>query len=271
MSVRNCISAAAALVLFLTTGACIIAVVDYPGDREFPSETTTNVYEFQEGGDLILENMDGDIFIEGWDRDEVELVLEKFFNPRSGRLGIYGRRDFVPEVDVEETEGLLRIRTRSREMEMGSVNFIMKVPHSINLRRIISREGYISVSGIYGKSVLEVIKGDVAVENYSGSLSVFVEEGSIEAELLDLRDSDDINLSAGRGDITIRLLEEVKAFVEASVSGGEIVSDFEYEKQEPFDRAAFQIGEGGPGIRLSTLDGSVFIHRPPGEISRQEK
>ena len=216
--------------------------------------------------------MDGEISIEGWDRNDVELVLEKFFNPRDGaRFGIYGKRDFVPEVDVEETEGALRIRTRSRELEMGQVNFILKVPHSINLKRIITREGFISISGIYGESVLEVIQGDVMVENYSGSLSVFVEDGSIEAELLDLHDSDEISLNASSGDVTIRLPEGVNAFVEASVSDGEIFSDFDFEKTESSDRISFQIGDAGAGIRLSTLNGSVFIRRTLKDILRQEK
>jgi hypothetical protein len=272
MKIQKYLITAAALIVGLTAGACIIAVVDYPAGRDMPSETTTDYYELLDGGELTIESMDGDVTIEGWDRNDVKLVLEKFINtPDSARFGIYGKRDFIPEVDVEETEGALRIRTRSRESDMGYVNFVLKVPHSINLKRIIVREGNIMVSGIYGQSVLEAIKGDITVENYSGSLKTFVEDGSIEAELLDLHDNDDVRLTANRGDVTIRLSSELNAFFEASVSGGEIISDFEMKDDNASDRVSFQVGEEGANIRLSTLDGSIFIRRILDEISSREK
>jgi hypothetical protein len=273
MRVRDKMVWAASLFLLLAAGACVIAVVEYPGGRDFPSETKTDYYEFGEGGDLTIENMDGDIFIEGWDQNEVELVQERYFNPRPDRFGIYSAKRFTQEVDVEESEGALRIRTRSADWESGRVDFFLKVPHSINLKRIITREGRIQVSGLYGRSVLELIKGDVEVTNYSGALSVFVEDGSIDVELLDLHEEDDISLTANRGDITLRLSGESGALIDAKASGGEIISDFvsEQQQEDPADPTVFQIGEGGAGIRLSTLDGSISILRIAGEAPGQEK
>jgi hypothetical protein len=262
MNVRDKIAALAAAALLIVSEACVIAVVDYPADRSFPSETSTELYDFREGGELILENMDGDIEISGWDRNEVEVVFEKYFSPPAGgRFGIYGRRDFVPQVDVEEAEGSLQIRTRLREMEMGRVNFILKVPYSVNLRRIIGREGKIRISGVYGLANLEMIKGNIEVENYSGSLYVFVEDGSIQAELMDLHNMDEIRLNANSGDVSISLAENSSASIEASVSEGEIISEFDYGEQESESRVSFLIGEEGARIQLATLSGDIYIRR----------
>lgn len=277
MNARNKITVLAAAALLVVSGACVIAVVDYPAEGRLPTETTTELYDFSEGGELILENMDGDIEISGWDRNEVEIVFEKYFSPPSGgRFGVYGRKDFVPQVDVEETDDSLHIRTRLREMERGQVNFTLKVPYSVNLKRIIGREGKIRIAGIYGRANLEMIKGNIDVENYSGSLSVFVEDGFIEAELMDLRSTDEISLNSNSGDVSISLADNSSAFIEASASGGEIFSDFDYGEAESKSRLSFQVGEEGAGIRLSTLSGDIYIRRSEKEeylntVQNQEK
>jgi len=253
------------ILVFVFISSCIIAVVDYSEtgvarlSREFHK-----VVSFVSGGTLSLENVNGDVEIAGWDRDEVEISAERMIPlPYGRRIQWQPIRRSMPRVDFDKFEDFIKIKARSSggDKEAAAVNFYLNAPHSIKLKDIVGREGNISLADLYGEAVIDLQNGKIKVENFSGSLIASLVKGIVEASLYDLRGEDEIRITVREGDITIHLQAEVKARVEASASNGNIYSDFDLKETLPAKKISGQIGEGGAFISLSSLNGDIQIKK----------
>ncbi len=245
--------------------SCIIAVVDYPGGTAGRSSGEFHkVVAFESGGTLSLENINGDIELLGWDKNEAEITAERM-SPFAYRRRFYwqptGR--LLPEIDFDKFENFIKIKTKpsSLDKELTSVNFYINTPHSIHLKDIIAKEGNVSLADLYGQAVIDLQQGEVKVDNFSGSLTASVVKGSVKASLYDLRNEDEIRITVRQGEIIINLQPEVKARIEASAPEGYVWSDFDLKEPLPAKKVSAQMGEEGAFISLSSLKGDVRINK----------
>lgn len=249
------------LACFLTS--CIIAVVDYSGTGAFSrGEEFHKIVAFDPGGTVSLENESGTIEIQGWDNNEVEVTAEEDqARPYDRSVRVYGIGNYPRlKVEFDRYEDFIKIKTplRGRD-EVQRVNYFLNVPHSVNLREISNRTGNITISDVFGKAVVDLKEGDVFVENFSGSLRVTIDYGSAKAELLDLRNGDEVRISTRQGDITLLLQEGVNAMIEASTPNGKISSELDLGQTLPAEKVSAQLGERGAAITLSSLSGNINI------------
>ena len=246
--------------------ACIVAVVDYSETDSVP-----NIGEFSEtadfppGGTLSLRNFDGNIEIIGWDNDEVEVYAEKMI-PRQmkPRLQVMSWGRAVPKIDFDKSDDRIMITTRApdREGRESVVDYYLNVPHSIKLNDIVARAGNVTVADLYGQVNIKLQRGDIHIENFSGSVVSSVVDGSIIAALNDLRSEDEIRMMTREGDITVSLQAGVNARIEGSFPSGQVFSEFEVEIPEGTKRFAVTLGdEEGASIYLEVLSGDIHIKK----------
>lgn len=245
--------------------SCFYIRVDYEALRGMaPMGEFRKVVPLTPGGTLSLENINGNIEIQGWEREEVSVYAEKMFHmPDRTKIFIYPRRDITPRIDFDKFENFVKIRTRdiSRENGESAVDYYIDVPHSINLKDIIAQRGNIKISNLYGEVFVDLANGDIVIENFSGSLTSSVMSGTVSASLYDLRDDDEIIITANEGDVTISLEENVRAHLVVSVPNGEVITEFEIEKPQDAGKFEIQLGENGAQISLTALNGDVRINR----------
>lgn len=243
---------------------------DEPGWRTIPesgapaaaSEFRRTV-PFTPGGTLSLENDYGDVSISGWDRDEVEVVARASTveaQPQSSARQ-YRIRKVTPQVDIQETERGLLIRTPTFEGmgEAPAVDYEVKVPHDAVLMGLRISEGSLTIADVFGRIEASVDQGDVSVANFSGPLRVSVGTGNADVEVLDLREGDEVSVTSRRGDIVLRLEPGVAASVEANAPHGGVTSDFDLGFRLPAPTVKGSIGRGGASIILMASDGRVRI------------
>lgn len=231
------------------------------------------VVDFRPGETLSLENDYGDVEIIGWERDEVEVVARTSaaapgrLEPRSARQG--GSRA-VPEVELRETSRGLIVRTPTFEGpgRPPAVLYEVRVPHSVSLSGVRVSEGDLTIEDVFGGLEAAVDEGNLRVRNYSGPLRATVGIGAADVEVLDLRDGDEITITASRGDIVLRLESGVGAIVEADAPRGEVRSDFDLGRRLPASTVKGWIGQGGPAIILRAMDGRIEIIRTRGASDR---
>ena len=256
----------ASLVLLICFGAaCIIAVVDYS-----ESGGVSPIEEFQRsaplasGGILDLRNFDGNIEIGGWESEEIEIYAEKMI-PRSNkaRIQMFRWNNFTPHIDFETINDTVRVVTRSRDKRAENcvVDYYISVPHSINLKTITAREGDVYISDLYGEVEVILVAGDVVVENFSGSLTVSVNRGSVEASILDIHNEDEITLTSKQGDINLFLQSEVSGVIEGYFPNGNFFSEFEFEEKAENNKISVKIGEGRASISLTAMNGDIYIKK----------
>jgi hypothetical protein len=219
--------------------------------------------DFAPGGAVSLENDYGDVAITGWDREAVEVVAMTAAAPtepqRSARMG--GSRAGRPGVEVRRTGAGLLIRAPTFEGpgRPPAVAFGVRVPASVELTGIRISVGDLIVADVYGRLEASVDEGRLTVRNFSGPLRATVGTGDADVEVLDLRDGDEITISARRGDIVLRLEPSVNAIVEADAPRGEVVSDFPLGQKLPAASVKGWIGQGGPNILLRAAAGRIRI------------
>jgi hypothetical protein len=243
--------------------SCIVSLGDYPGYQVGRSwvEYHKSV-ALRPGGTLSLENDSGHVEIVGWDRDELEMYVERSFTRSySWQMRWQPWWRVVPKIDFDKFEDFIKIKAQPGR---GSENrpaydFYLNVPHHIQLKNIVSRAGDIVVADLYGEIVIELMEGSVKVENFSGSLFVSLGEGYVEADLVDLRKEDEVRISMEKGDIVLYLESVVGASVEANAPSGKIVNAFFPDKIPSSGKTAFKLGEGGTYISLYSAAGDIHI------------
>ncbi len=258
-----------ALALSLVAGlvalasACIFPLnwpeSDDPGSR---GEVFYRVVALEPGGTVQLENGMGDIEIRGWDRSEVEVSVEEDEGaPFRGRIWLPGGRSTAPRIDVESAGNVVKIRTNlpEREREIRSFHFIVNVPRSVNLDGIRGKEGDVTIADLFGRAQVQIERGRVRVDNFSGSLDLVVGRGSVEAEVLDVRPDDAVTISVAEGDITLLLAEEAAARLKAA-AGGAVTSEFDLGPSAATKNIEARIGgEPAASITLSAPRGSIRL------------
>ncbi|MDH5466253.1 MAG: DUF4097 domain-containing protein [Candidatus Aminicenantes bacterium] len=243
--------------------SCIVSLGDFPGYQVGRSlaEYHKSV-SLRPGGTLSLESGNGNVEIIGWERDELEMYVERNVTRSPSWLTRWQPWwRVVPKIDFDKFEDFIKIRVQParRGENLPAYDFYLNVPHHIHLKNIVSRTGDIVVADLYGEIVIELTEGNVKVENFSGSLLVSLGEGSVEADLVDLRSEDEVRISTENGDIVLCLESTVRASVEANAPSGKVVNAFFPEKIPSSEKVAFELGEGGTYISLYSASGDIHI------------
>ncbi len=245
--------------------ACIVAIVDDSRQERFSSG-----YDFQRsidfppGGNFSLSNFDGNIEISGWENEEVEVYADKIIPQQDRpRIQLMHWERQIPKINFDSFENNVIVKTQALDKEGADciVDYFVSVPHSINLKDILARDGIVSISDIYGDVTVELRSGEINVDNFSGSLNAALVEGFIGASLYDLREQDKINLNVKEGDIILYLQTEVNAQIEGHFPNGEIFSEFGFKKEPSEGRISAQIGEKGASILVTAMNGDIRIKK----------
>jgi len=246
------------LLSFVFLSACVIAVVDYPYSegRWMPKSSFTRTLTLKPGGAVSLENARGNIEIEGWDEEKVEISAEgKRGYPPSRRLYVSTWRQPDLEIRIKTTPDSISIETDPtiQKDDTRLVNYVLRVPQSIRLQSIRNRSGDIRVADLYGGIDVDLEEGTVRIENFSGSVDVRLGNGDVEAEVLDLRPEDEVQITTERGDIRLYLEPQADIRLEASAPRGSILSDFDLGKEEePAQKTR---------LSLTALNGDIRIKK----------
>ena len=254
--------------------SCMLAVYDYPG-VEAPIERFQRSGALLSGATLALRNYDGNIEIQGWGNERVEVYAEKLILlPPRTRVSLWTSDwgKWAPKIEYEMLEDSVRINTKSRNREGTDtvVDYFVSVPHSVNLKDIVARDGDMIIRDVYGQALVDLRAGNLTVDNFSGSLTAVVAEGTIRATLVDLREVDQIRLTARRGDIILYLESSVSARFEGSAPKGGVFTEFEsVVPEEKEGRVSARFGsEEGAIISATALEGDIRV-RTIGEVKEK--
>ena len=252
-------------IIMLMSCACVIAVSDPNSSGQYwPKSQFRKGLDLKPGSAVALENSDGDLEISGWENERIEISAERGGEyPKTGGIYFLNRRFSRPDVRVQSAGDSVRIWTRESgyEDERDVVNYVLQVPHSVNLDSIRNGRGRIVIADIYGRSLLDAEEGEIKISNYSGSLDVRLGSGAVEAELLDLRPQDSVRVRVESGDIVLLLEPDVAAQLIADAPAGGIFSEIELGQTLPAKKVSAKLGAGQASIELTSVKGDIRIRK----------
>lgn len=169
----------------LTTGTLAVAssACEINLDTEGVTATETRTFEVTGRPDLVLETFDGNIEIHSWDRDAIEIEVEK----RAMEQALLDEIQIAAEQDGNRvTLKVTGPASRSRGVTIGArmspgARLRVAMPRAANLQAA-SGDGSIAVEDLAGTIVLRTEDGSVRAARLSGDIRVHSGDGSIRME-----------------------------------------------------------------------------------------
>lgn len=248
--------------LVLAASCIMVMDPDRPMSRPPQGEFRKTV-DFAPGSVLFLETGSGDIEIVGGSSETLEVVARGPAGfPAQGRgIRISGAWGHKPDMVVQRIANGYRVKARALDgpYRPPRSDVRVRVPHSVVIEEVRAEDGNVTISDTYGRVVVSLGKGDVVVRNFSGPVDIAVGSGTVDAEVLDVRDGDSIVLSTGEGDIVLRLEPDAGARIEARAPNGVVRSELDLGADLPAPEVSGRTGSGGASIVLESRDGNIDI------------
>lgn len=251
--------------LLLTNGAG--ATPPLAQSRPEFTEEFHQSYALSGEGTVSLSNINGDVRVNAWDRNEVKVDAVKSARTREDLQEV--------TINVEAGGHSVNVETRypenrwsDREVERRGnstkVQYTLSVPRSARLEQISLVNGTLNIEGVAGPVRASVVNGLVQARGLTGPVNISVVNAPLEASLDRLNDSSTVNLSAVNGPLTVTLPSDSSATVRASTVHGPITNDFNLPVREGEyvgRNLEGRLGPGGARVRLSNVNGAIRIKR----------
>lgn len=285
-----------------TTMILLSALLLATAVAEAGAQDTEKTIPVEKGTRLQIRNHAGEVVVRGWDRDEIQLLVE------------HGSRDALK---IDRDQQSLRMEVESSRGRPAIVDYQLRAPKWMDLEiggpycdieiedmegqlhletvegeiRVKGGRGHVSMRSVEGDLFLEQAQGRVEVESIDGDVSLRAIEGSVRAEtvdgelaLLELRLSEleastvdggivfegsvdpegEYHMVTHEGDIRVGVPAESDLTLIVAIADGDFDTCFPVEEAKPRSGHRFRmtLGEGSARMELETFDGDVVVCRP---------
>lgn len=232
------------------------------------SEVTATVDETRAlaaNGEIIVENVNGPIRVETWDKPEVHLVAVKSARTDADlkaldvQIDATDTRFAAKSVYLEKDGSWIKKFTNTAE-----VRYTLTVPHTATLRRIETMNGPIEIANAHARVTAKSMNGRVEARGLRDEVQLTSVNGEVQAEFDVVAPRQDIVLETVNGGISLRLPATAGAELTASTVNGSISNDFgPPPRSEKWigQKLETTIGDGAGRVRLKTTNGSIEIRK----------
>jgi putative adhesin len=240
---------AAALAVF--TIAAVWATPSQAISKEFNQS-----YPLAPGGTFELQNVNGAVEVEGWDRDTVEVHAVKIAKHRESDL------DRV-SIEVDAKPGAISVSTRYPQDEGVEVNveYVIHVPHGVHLEHVGTVNGSLRIASVDNVEELHTVNGNIDVFEGGGTLHAHTTNGNVHMELLHVRQKEGVTAETTNGSVILAVPLETHADLEARCMNGSFSSELPVRMESTVRprEVRGKIGQGGAPIHLRTVNGGIRV------------
>lgn len=220
-------------------------------------------YPITADGRVELDNINGNVHISSWDRNEVKVDAVKYADTKE-------RLDEA-KIEVRTGKDYVEIQTKYPEHDHSwnwgahnnpaSVEYTLTVPHNARLDEIKLINGALDVRGVAGEVRASSINGRVEAQNLAGEARLSTVNGRLTANF-DKLSGNSVELSSVNGSVELTIPSDSSALVEASTVSGGIDNDFGLHATGHFigHNLNGELGSGKTHIKVSDVNGRVEIH-----------
>lgn len=144
-----------------------------------------------------------------------------------------------------------------------SVKFTVQLPKGVRVRTN-TVNGSLDISGASAEVVAHTVNGRIDAASTSGPVDAETVNGSIHVRMDAIpANTEDLEYSTVNGSVTLEVPSNFAGELEMETVNGSLQSDFPVTMQGLFNpkHLRAKIGDGGPTIRLKTVNGSVELKK----------
>lgn len=242
----------------------ILAIGAHAADhRGSLTEEFHQTYALTPDGRVELDNINGDVHISSWDRNEVKVDAIKYADTKE-------RLDEA-KIEIDSGKDHLSIQTKYPDHNQSwnwgshnnpaSVDYTLTVPRTARLDEIKLINGSLDVAGVGGEVRASCINGRLNARNLAGRARLGTINGQLNAQFDQLA-GNSIELSSVNGSLALTIPSDAKAEIEASTISGGIDNDFGLHvdrHQLVGHKLRGELGSGGTRIQLNNVNGRIDI------------
>ena len=208
-------------------------------------------------GRISLENINGNVTVTGWERNEVQIDAVKKARDQ--------QKLDEARIEIDVSNDAVQIRTKYPEghnnNNPATVTYELHVPRLARLDHFNLVNGSLEVSKVNGDIVASLVNGKTDIRDLAGRLNISAVNGTITANYASLDNVKEIHLKSVNGAINLGLPASPNAEVSASTVNGGITTDFPLQVQGKFmgHHLDGTLGSGGTRIELSNVNGSIRL------------
>ncbi len=236
-------------------------------EREFERE-----YDLDRDGIVNVKNVNGELVVKSWNDDKVRIYAEIKVKSGSHRKA----EDFMDKVKIEvkrhgdeisiepdypkRDDGGFMDMLFSNKKPSVTVDFTISVPReaTVNARSV---NGAVKVTDIGGLAELKTVNGGITAKGMGNSVSANTTNGGISVEIDESLIRQEMDFHTVNGSIKLYLRDDIGAYFNLSTVNGSIRTDFPIKMSGDIDTKRIQgkINDGGPEIKMKTVNGSISI------------
>lgn len=213
-------------------------------------------YPLQPGGTFELQNVNGPVEVEGWDKNEVEIHAVKIAKEKESDI------DRVSiEISAKADDVSVVTRYPQDEGVEVAVVYTVRVPHGARVEHLGTVNGTLKVAGVDAVEDLRTVNGNIEVYEGGGSVHAHTTNGNLHLELLRIPADKGMSAETTNGSVQLALPQDTQANLEARSMNGSFYSELpvSFESSQRPRETRGKLGKGGAPIRLSTINGGIRI------------
>jgi hypothetical protein len=240
--------------VWLALAAALITVAADVTDRQ------AKTVALPPGKPLSIEITIGSVRIDGWDKADAEITIER-------RLPAAGDTARLPVV-IDDTPSRVSVRA----LQAGGatdpalrVDVVVRVPRAAAIDRVQVLEGRIVVNGFAGSLSADIRRGPIEGKDLSGTLRLEAGIGSVILTGVRLTVDGVLRLRAFNGDVRLALAARpADARIMALALNGQIKSDIPLTMRDSWGPrwGETTLGKGEPVISLDVVTGTIELKSP---------
>jgi len=220
------------------------------------TQEITKTYPLHPDGSFELNNVNGTVRIEGWDKDEVEVRAVKTTPDKESLLDLVA-------IDVDAKPDALSVSTRYPQQEgvEVAVDYIIHVPRHVQLSHVSNINGTLRIYSSESLGELHTVNGNIEVYESSGNMHAHTTNGNIYVELKSAGDARGASAETTNGSVLLAIPVDLPAELEARCMNGSFSSDLPMVMRGAVQPRTVRgiLGHGGAPIHLGTVNGTIRV------------
>ncbi len=214
-------------------------------------------YPLAPGGTFELQNVNGTVEVEGWDRDTVEVRAVKTAKHRESDLERVS-------IEVDAKPNAISVATHYPQDEgvEVSVEYTIHVPRGAHLEHLGTVNGSLRVASVDNVEELHAVNGNIEVFEAGGALRAHTTNGNVHMEVVHVREKEGLTAETTNGSVILAVPLETHADLETRCMNGSFSSELPVRMESTMRPREMRgkIGQGGAPIHLRTVNGGIRIN-----------
>lgn len=227
------------------------------------TEAFAETHPLAANGSVSLNNLNGDVEIVAWDRDEVSIEAEKSARDEEALKRI--------SIVVEAEADRITIKTKHakadddswwgrRKTGGGSVRYTLRVPASLARLKVDVMNSDVTTGGVAREIKIATMNGRIVANGLTGNAKFDTMNGSIRAKFDRLGAGQTVSLDTMNGSCTVEVPAEASARITASTMNGRVRSELPVTVEKSTRRSLRgALGAGEGKLELDSMNGSLTI------------